>query len=227
MKTKQLIKEMNQHSKKLSEDHKALFDKILLKIRFSNISEKEAEEFSYHCLNLLLQAEQENLEVEAVLGTNNVDLFCDEYIKEVRNGYGVLKKIYIKIRYLPLILLIFEGFWEMLISLLIPTWLKQKSFTLDVTVTLAMIVGIIFVVGVLSISLHYMSRISWDLNHGSKKEDHKWTFIIFLGSFVTLGFFVVIKLYLTQELFHINYLVFMIVCTALYLIQSGVENKLS
>lgn len=89
------------------------------------------------------------------------------------------------------------------------------------------IINTIFVSGVLSISLHHMSSISWDLNHGSKKVDHKWTFIIFLCYFVSVGFFVVSKLYLTQILVHVNYLVFMIICIALVILQSTLENKLS
>ena len=140
MKTKQLIKEMNQHSKKLTEEHKALFDEILLKIRFSDISENEAEEFSHHCMNLLLQAEQENLEVGAVLGTDNIDAFCNEYIKEVRSSYGVFRKIFIKIRYLPFILLIVVGVWEMFVNTLLPIWVKHKSITIEVPVPFSMII---------------------------------------------------------------------------------------
>jgi DNA-binding ferritin-like protein (Dps family) len=227
MKTKQLIQEMNKYSENLSNENKELFDKILLKIRFSNISEQDAEEFSHHCLNLLLQAEKEDLTVEQVLGMKDVDAFCNEYIADVRGNYGFFKKVLIGIRILPLVLIIFVGLWEMLISCLLPIWIKQKSFILTVPVTLSMIIDTVFTLLLTWVALRYASRISWDLNHGTKKQDHKWTFIIFIFYLLTIGFFVISKLYFKQILFNIHFLLFIVICAIIYVVQDSAEHKLS
>lgn len=215
MKTKKLIKEMASYSEKLAEGNREKFDDILLTIRYSNISEQDAEEFSYHCLNLFLQAEQENVDIKTILGTDDMDAFCNEYIEQVHSSYNLLKKSLLAIRYIPMLLLIFTGFFEMLIGVLLPLWIKQKELTFIVPVTLYMIIDCFVLFVITNFMLRYFGKISFDLNYGTKKQDRKWTLVIFFGYLLTLAFFVVSRLYLSQILFHVHFILFLLVCVAL------------
>lgn len=215
MKTKELIKEMACYSEKLTEIHRKIFDEILLKVRFSNISERDAEEFSYHCLDLFLQAEQEGVDIETVLGTDNIDAFCNEYIEQARKSYSLLKKALLAIRYIPLVLLIFSGIWGMFVSVLLPEWIKQKAVTFDVPVTASLVVNSILAIGILYVTLRYVGKISLELNYGTKKQDRKWSFVIFLVYLFIVAIFIVSGLYLRQELFHVHFIVFLLICLAL------------
>ncbi len=223
LKTKKIIEEMNEYSSNLNEQHQKIFDEILLRIRFSELGEHDAEEFSHHCLNLFLQAENENKNIKEILGTDDVTAFCDEYITEVKSNYHFMKKIYLKIKYIPLMLLIFS-FWEIGLNSIFPTWIKEKRFIVEVPITLSTVVSTLFMILMVYFGLQYAPKISFELNHGSKKQDRRWTLIFFLIFLLTTIFFVVSKLLFRQVLFTLNYLVFLALLGAIYTLQYIIED---
>jgi DNA-binding ferritin-like protein (Dps family) len=216
MKTSQLIKEMNEYSVNLTQEHRTLFEEILLKIRFSKLYEKDAEEFSHHCLNLFLQAEVEGRDVAEVLGTGDADNFCREYIEEVRNGYSLSKKALLSAQLIPMVIGIFTGVWEMLVGYLVPAWVRQKGLVLDVPVTVSMAVDTLLVLVLVQLALNHIPGMASVLTVGSKKEERKLTFALIGGWIIITGFFVVSKLMLGQVLFSVNFAVFITAVALLY-----------
>lgn len=227
MKTSQLIKEMNLYSEKLTNTNKALFDEILLKVRFSRIRERDAEEFSYYCLDLFLKAEEENCSVVELLGTSDISQFCNDYISGIRDNYNVYQKLYLRIRYIPMILLIFVGIWELLISYIIPNAVAGNGILLNIPVSLVHVIDFIYVMVLLEICLKHMAKISWELNHDDTKKANRKYFVIVFGFYLlTIAFFVVNKLLFTKVfLFHMNYLGFLLVVVTLMMIQYYYDNR--
>ncbi|MBL4932226.1 hypothetical protein [Clostridium paridis] len=226
MKTNDLIKEMNEYGPKLNEENQALFDEIKLKIRFSKLQEQDAEEFNHHCLSLFLQAEKEGKDIKTVLGTDNIDEFCNEYIREVRDNYSLLKKIVLVSTKIAIVMGAFTGVWEMLFGYLIPLWIKEKVISFAVPVTVSMIIDTIIAFLVISLAIKTLPKASWILNHGTKKEDRKWTLKMYIVFFCTIWIFVVSKLLFRQVLFDINLFIYIIGVGAFYLILKVLENKL-
>jgi hypothetical protein len=226
MKPNELIKEMNEYSSKLSEENQALFDEIMLKIRFSRLQEQDAEEFNHHCLSLFLQAEKEGKDIRIVLGTDDIDKFCNEYIEEVRGNYSLLKKIILVVTKITIVMGIFTGIWEMLFGYLIPLWIKEKVISFAVPVTVSMIIDTIIAFLAINLAIKTLPKASWILNHGSKKEDRKWTLRMYIVFVCTIGIFVISKLLFKQALFNINLFIYIIGDGVFYLLLKLLENKL-
>lgn len=226
MKTSQLIKEMNEYSGNLTQEDRRLFEEILLKIRFSKLYERDAEEFSHHCLNLFLQAEAEGRDVRELLGTGGSDKFCREYVEEVRSGYSPLKRVILSVQLMPLVIGIFTGVWEMLSGYLIPAWVKQSAFTLDVPVTLSMAIDTLLVLVIVQFMLIRMQGMASVLTAGSKKEERKLMYMLIGGWILITGFFVASKLVLAQVLFNVNFAAFMAIASLLYITGQLILRKI-
>lgn len=228
MRTRQYIKEINKFSGELNETNKEKFDEILLKIRYSDINNHDAEEFSHHCLDLFLLAEKEKIPVEEVIGTSDLKLFCEEFISETRNGYSKWMKIYWKINLIPLVVFIFTGIYEMLVGYLIKEWVN-KTAVLTVPVTLSMLVNTLIAIGIAYFVLSKIPALSKPTDKKTKKEERKEMFLqwLFLCLFFSglIGIFVLSKLFLTVALFEMNYIVFMGVLGIILFAQNYFENK--
>jgi DNA-binding ferritin-like protein (Dps family) len=223
MKTKQYIKEVNKFIGKLSEENKKKFENILFRIRFSKINDHDAEEFIHHCLDLFLQAEEGGIAVEEILGNNDIDSFCDEFIDETMEGYSAIEKIYWRVSRLPLIIFIFTGIFEMLVGYLIRAWVNgSRVFT--VPVTLSIVVNTLIAITLTSYLLSNAAHLD-KLFSDDKKTDMKITFLLWIGFCVLIAIFVLTKLFFTKVLFEINYLIFMGILIIICFIQHFVENR--
>lgn len=227
MKRRKLMKEMARYSNELTEENHKLFDKILLTIRFSNLSETDAEEFSHHCLNLFLQAQQEGIPVKRILGTEDIDAFCEEYIEQVYGSYSLLKKILLKVSYIPMILLLFTGFFGMFVNILLPVWIAQKAFTFHVAIPLSLVINTIFAIVVVYAVVNKLDQwlLAWD--DMEKKQKRKWTFYLWAGNVLVIATFVLSGFYLRQILFQINVLLFSLVCVFLDRLLDYVSEKIN
>jgi len=228
MRTRQYIKEINKFSEELNETNKEKFDEILVKIRYSDINNHDAEEFSHHCLDLFLLAEKEKISVEEVIGNDDLELFCEEFIRETRNGYSKWMKIYWKVSLIPLVVFIFTGIYEMLVGYLIKGWVN-KTAVLTVPVTLSMLINSLIAIGITYLILSKIPALIKPTDKKNKKEERKemflqWLFLWLFFSCIT-GIFVMSKLFLTIALFEVNYIVFMGVLGIILIAQNYFENK--
>lgn len=224
MRTKQYIKEINQYRPNLSPENQEKFDEILLKLRFSKLCDHDAEEFSHHCLDLFLQAEKDQIPIEDILNTSDLGTFCNEFIQETKQGYSFLQKLYWRFNTIPLILLLFTGIWEMLIGYLSNAWFeRQVTFLAPVTVSMVLdVLLVLFLVDLLLNKTYFFSKI---FNGTDKKKDRMATFGLFLGFVLLTGLFVISKLFFTQVLFSVNYLIFMGTLGTICALQWFLENR--
>lgn len=223
MRTKQYIKEINNYVSKLTKENQEKFEFILLKIRFSRINDHDAEEFSHHCLDLFLTAEDKNIPVEDLLGNKDLEDFCNEFINETLKGYSWWEKLYWKINTLPLILLIYTGIYEMFIGYLLKSWIDNK-FTFTIPVTLSMVANTIIILLLIHFLLNKVSYY-YKATANNKKKDRLITFFMFLGFCFLIILFIVSKLALKVVLFKLNFLLFMGILGLICTLQHFLENR--
>ncbi|MGH4117493.1 DUF1048 domain-containing protein [Clostridium sp.] len=89
-KTKSLIKQLNTASENLSKENKVIFTDIVVYIRMSNIKIKDAEEFLQQILDSFLNAEEQGVSIESVLGTPDIKHYCEEIVNTYKSSYNYL-----------------------------------------------------------------------------------------------------------------------------------------
>lgn len=90
VKTKSLIAQLNKASENLSPENKNIFGDIVVFIRTSNIKTRDAEEFLQQILDSFLNAEQQGLSIENVLGTTDIKHYCEEIVNTYKASYNFL-----------------------------------------------------------------------------------------------------------------------------------------
>ena len=88
IKTKSLIKQLNKASENLSVENEKIFDDIVVYVRTSNIKTRDAEEFLQQILDSFLNAEQQGVSIENVLGTTDIKHYCDEIVDTYKSSYN-------------------------------------------------------------------------------------------------------------------------------------------
>lgn len=83
-----LIKQLNESAEKLSIENKKTFDDITVFIRASNLKLRDAEEFLQQMLDSFLNAEQQGISIESMLGTTNVKNYCEEIVIAYKSTYN-------------------------------------------------------------------------------------------------------------------------------------------
>src|SRR5659263_360486 len=92
IKTKSLIKQLNKSAKNLSLENKKTFYDIVLYIRSSNIKTRDAEEFLQQILDSFLNAEQQGVSIEFMLGTSDIKHYCEEIVITYKSSYNYLSR---------------------------------------------------------------------------------------------------------------------------------------
>lgn len=87
-----LIKQLNKSAKNLSLQNKKIFDDIILYIRLSNIKTRDAEEFLQQMLDSLLNAQNQGVSIEIMLGTSDIKQYCEEIICTYKSSYNYLSR---------------------------------------------------------------------------------------------------------------------------------------
>lgn len=91
-KTQSLIKQLNKASENLSPENKNIFSDIVIYIRTSNIKTKDGEEFLQQILDSFLNAEQQGVTIENVLGTTDIEHYCEEIVSTYKSSYNYLSR---------------------------------------------------------------------------------------------------------------------------------------
>ncbi len=106
IKTKSLIKQLNKASENLSLENKNIFTDIVVYIRTSNIKVRDAEEFLQQILDSFLNAEQQGVSIETVLGTPDIKDYCEEIVKTYKSSYNYLSLCSEYVMYTGMIIII-------------------------------------------------------------------------------------------------------------------------
>lgn len=147
MNYKDLKKEIKNNIKKLNKEDRKEFIYVMYKIKFSIIDEKDKYEFLQQLLDSLLIAEKAGKSIKEVLGTDDIQSYCNMILKEYADEIPKLVKITrIALNYIFIIL-------TLLISSLVGDYISQTmtlpnyngwfSFSLSMLVTYILIILII------------------------------------------------------------------------------------
>ncbi|MBZ9606332.1 hypothetical protein G9F73_000550 [Clostridium estertheticum] len=90
IKTKSLIKQLNKAAENLSPENESIFLDIVVYIRTSNIRTRDAEEFLQQILDSFLNAEQQGVGIETMLGTSDIKQYCEEIVSTYKSSYDFL-----------------------------------------------------------------------------------------------------------------------------------------
>jgi len=90
IKTSSLIKQLNKSAKNLSVENKKIFDDTIIYMRMSNIKTRDAEEFLQQILDSFLNAEQQGISIETMLGTSDIKQYCKEIVTTYKSSYNYL-----------------------------------------------------------------------------------------------------------------------------------------
>lgn len=145
-KAKKLIKQLNSASAKLSSENKKTFDDIVVYIRLSNIKTKDAEDFLQQLLDSFLNAEEQVVNIETVLGTSDIKAYCDEIVNTYKASYNILSRSSEFIMYTGMFftMLTAINFITQNLVLIIKSGIHSFTFTLDYN--LGMLVQLLFII---------------------------------------------------------------------------------
>lgn len=222
MKEKQYLKEILKYEEQLSEENREKFDIILFKIRFAHIDEKDGAEFLYRCMDLFLKAQENQMPPEEMLGTYDLKQFCERYIQECRSKYSFLKRIYWEMFYIPIVLLIYLGIFEMGLEMI--QYGREYGFTYDVRVNTGMIINTMIVLMAVNLLLSNLQWIYLKFNSTNKIENRKCFFACWLLMLLFILVSLLVKQHMQVYMFQMNYFIFIGVLMSICVLQRIMEN---
>jgi len=223
VKTKSLIKQLNEASENLSSENKIVFDDIVVYIRTSNIKTRDAEEFLQQILDSFLNAEQQGVSIEDVLGTADIKNYCDEIVNTYKSSYNYLSLCSEYIMYTGMLITILS-----IINYITQSLTSSKKPSLNFTFYLNFNLGIIFQFLIIGISIFaIMTCIKKScFKETVKVSKIKEFFKLWIISCLWICILVACLLFLRKILaFRINIIIVLIVGISLYFIGTYASEK--
>jgi DNA-binding ferritin-like protein (Dps family) len=224
IKTSSLIKQLNKSAKNLSLENKKIFDDIILYIRMSNIKTRDAEEFLQQLLDSFLNAQQQGVSIETMLGTPDIKKYCEEIISTYKSSYNYLSRYSEYIMFTGMLITIFCIINYIIQNFSIITKGQVDNFTLYLNFDLGLIFQLLLT-GPLFIAIFaYFRR---NCFKESKKHDKIKEFFMLYGLNILLictmvAFFMFVD---NVILFRLNIIIVLIIGIALYFIGSYLSEK--
>ena len=120
-----LGKQLNESVEKLSLENRQIFDDIIVFMRASNLKTRDIEEFLQLMLDSFLNAQQQGISVEDMLGTDDIRSYCKEIVATYKSTYSVLSRSGEYLMYSGIIIVILAVFGNFTKNF---TILMSKSF---------------------------------------------------------------------------------------------------
>lgn len=224
IKTKTLIKQLNESSKNLSATNKEIFDRIVVYVRTSNIKTKDAEEFLQQILDSILNAEAQGLTVEEMLGTSDIKNYCEEIIQTYKSSYNLLSLSSEYIMYTGIVLFVLSliTFTFDNISSVITYGIDNISFNL--TIDLELLIETLLFIPLVILLLSYFRKTCF--NKPTQQYKIKEFFIFWLLSSMSIllmvGIFLVVK---NMFLFNINIIIALFIGATLYFLGNYLSEQ--
>lgn len=223
MKSKEYINDVMKREEELSEQNREKFDIILLKIRFAHMDEKDGAEFLNRCMDVFFEAEQKGMLPEELLGICDLEAFSENFIRECRNGYSFLKRVYWEISYIPLVLLFYLGIFEMGPEM-IQYW-REYGFTQAVRLNTGMLINTLMVLMLINLLLSRLPALYIKINSTDRAENRKSFLLLWLLLVFFLFASVLVKRFMSVYMFQINYFIFLGVLLIVCILQNILEQK--
>lgn len=211
---------MMERKEELSADNREKFDIISLKIRFAHIDERDGNKFLNRCLDLFFEAEQKGILPEELLGTRDLESFCEDFIREARKEYSFLKRIYLEISYIPMVLLLYLGIFEMGPEMIL--YWSEFGFTHAVRVNTGMLINTFVVLMLINLLLSRFPSLYIKLNG---TDSRKCFFLLWLLLVLFIFVTVIVKQYMSVYMFRINYFIFVGVLLLICILQNILEHR--
>ncbi|MFW2488760.1 hypothetical protein ACN077_09315 [Clostridium chromiireducens] len=117
-----LEKQLNESVEKLSLENRGIFDDIVAFIRTSNLKTRDGEEFLQQMLDNFLNAQQQGISIEAMLGTDDIRGYCEEIVATFKSRYNILSR---------------SGEYLMYVGILVLVTSVLSSFTKNLTILMS------------------------------------------------------------------------------------------
>ena len=224
IKTKSLIMQLNKASENLSLENKGVFDDIVVFIRVSNIKTRDVEEFLQQILDSFLNAEQQGVTIETVLGTPDIKNYCKEIVNTYKASYNNLSLCSEYVMYTGMLLLILSIINFITQNLTIIKKYGVSNFTLYLNFNLGVIIQILLV-GLMVIAIMAYTKESCFKEH-IKGFKIKEFFILWIVLFSWICIIIACTFFLDKILlFRLNIILVLIVGAVLYFTGNYLSEK--
>ena len=224
IKTKSLIKQLNKASENLSLENEGIFTDIVVYIRTSNIKTRDAEEFLQQILDSFLNAEQQGVSIENVLGTPDIKHYCEEIVNTYKSSYNFLSRCSEYVMYTGTFIIMLSIINYITQGL---TIIEKYGFD-DLTFYLSFNLGIIsqfLLIGLIVIAvMAYTKKSCFEKN--VKRGKIKEFFILWILGILWICIMLACTMFLGELLsFKLNIIVVLIIGLALYFMGDYLSEK--
>ncbi|MCB2358730.1 hypothetical protein [Clostridium estertheticum] len=224
IKTKSLIMQLNKASENLSLENKGVFDDIVVYVRTSNIKTRDAEEFLQQILDSFLNAEQQGVSIETVLGTTDIKHYCEEIVDTFKSSYNYSSLCSEYVMYTGMIITMLSIINYITQSLSVISKYGVNNLTFYLNFNLG-IISQVFIIGITIIAIMtYIKKSCFkELVKVSKLKEF---FKLWVIGCLWFGIFIACLMFLGGILvFRVNIILVIIVGIALYFIGNYVSEK--
>jgi len=226
IKASSLAKQLNKAAENLSVENRKIFDDIIIYIRVSNLKERDAEEFLQQILDSFLNAQQQGVSIESMIGTTDIKHYCDEIVDTYRSSYNSLSLSSQYIMYAGMfiiILSVIKYIPQKLIPLLFKTH-ELNNFTFYLDFTHQLIIQILIVAPFVIVVLTWFKKSCF--KGASKFSKAKEFFIYWIICVLLICTWIVIFKFVDETvIFSLNIFIVLSVGIALYLIGNYFTEK--
>ncbi|HEY5584592.1 MAG TPA: hypothetical protein VIK78_08875 [Ruminiclostridium sp.] len=229
-KTKSLIKQLYESAKNLSLENKKVFEDTVVYMRTSHVKTRDTEEFLQQILDSFLNAEQQGVSIETMLGTADIKHYCEEIVTTYKSSYNYLSFLseYIMYTGMLIVILSFINYITQSISIFIMH--GADNLTMDLTFDLTFISQSIFIVFAIIAVMTY-TRKSCFKNNNSFKEPSRFNkvknfIILYILCMLFMCIMVAFSMFLSELiLFRLNIIIVLLIGSALYFIGKYLMEK--
>mgnify|MGYP001559176439 CR=1 FL=1 len=224
IKTKSLITQLNKASENLSPENIKTFDDIVVYIRTSNIKTRDGEEFLQQILDSFLNAEQQGVSIESMLGTSDIKHYCEEIVSTYKSSYNYLSLCSEYIMYTGMFIAILSIINYITQSLTIINKYGIKNLTFYLNLNLGVITQFSLIgLTIITVMIYFKKSCFKETVKGGKVKEF---FILWILGMLWMCVMVACIMFLDKILlFRLNILIVLIVGIALYFIGNYASEK--
>lgn len=227
IKTKSLIKQLNESAKNLSQENKRIFDDTVVYMRTSHIKTRDTEEFLQQILDSFLNAEQQGVSIETMLGTADIRHYCEEIVTTYKSSYNYSSFFpeYIMYTGMFIVLLSFINYITQSISIFIIH--GADNLTLDLAFSLTFIFQLILVVSLVFAVMIYINKSCFKYKKApSRVSKAKDFFILWILCMLFVCIFAAFSILSSKLiLFKLNIILILSIGSALYFMGNHLMEK--
>ena len=224
IKTKSLIKQLNKASENLSLENKSVFDNIVVYVRTSNIKTRDAEEFLQQILDSFLNAEQQGVSIENVLGTTDIKHYCEEIVDTYKSSYNYSSLCSEYVMYTGMIITILLIFNYITQSVTIISKYGVNNLTFYLNLNLGIISQFLIIgIGIIAIMAYIKKNCFKETVKVSTKKEF---FKLWILSCLWIYIMIACVMFLNKILvFRVDIIIVLIIGIALYFIGHYLSEK--